>query len=357
MRPPRPSEILTPSGFVSLLVGLAGAAPAALSARGLPRPPPDLVQLGKPTGTVYGMTVTTDASAWREVVSSESRHCRVESRSGRFAIVGGRSFVVVHPAGNAYVRTGSNRFLGHYARYCTTTESLVGRIEASGPVHVGDLLSLPGPASAVIDQKLPAEDALRAGLFSFDRARIGEFDLEGRLGAPPRLPIRPYWFGRLLGERRAVDVIEHYGLTHGIVYSVNYVPASAGGVSSAIPGQRPRGQVQVVNERKSASPAKRAIRVFNGRNGDLRYRPWPRQSVRLANGERATLVPHLFEGGPWRTSFSVVTRRTLVHVVGGPWGVSFAVADMPRLARRLRPVPTRGPAGRSPGQVTSPSRP
>lgn len=85
------------------------------------------------------------------------------------------------------------------------------------------------------------------------------------------------------------------------------------------------------------------IAAFNGTNGDLRYGPWPRESVTLKNGEVATVVPNFGEGAE-RTAegedvfrqFAVITDETLVWVSSG--GDGFKRSEIPRIASALEPV-------------------
>jgi hypothetical protein len=80
--------------------------------------------------------------------------------------------------------------------------------------------------------------------------------------------------------------------------------------------------------------AKRAIQAYNGKNGDLRYKPWPRTSIRLRSGEAATVIPDRSEGaGPVRPGFAVITKTTLVNVAG-----SFKATAIPSVAAQLRPL-------------------
>jgi hypothetical protein len=86
----------------------------------------------------------------------------------------------------------------------------------------------------------------------------------------------------------------------------------------------------------SSAHAQAFIAALNGRNGDETYAPWPRTTVKLADGESVDVVPDRFDaenGSQLTTGFSVITKTTLVHVGG-----SVPLAAVPDLASRLIPL-------------------
>ena len=159
--------------------------------------------------------------------------------------------------------------------------------------------------------------------------------MQRRVGERPWQRIRAYWFGRSFIGRKPIHAVEiHDSRSASAYHNTLYELPSARGRSSLV-ADAPRGEVQVVSQPRHERLARRTIEAINGRNGDQRYRPWPRRRIRLANRERAVVVASLLDGAtPLRSAFFVITRTTLVSVSGGP----FRVARIPALARRLRPL-------------------
>jgi hypothetical protein len=268
-----------------------------------------------------------------EWVDPSTGQWRLEQADNVSIYDGARSFARIR-GDDVYVRTGSPRFLQPVANGTVTRAALIayrsGNPGAHGvtvtttPAGKTELRFIRGIArlAATIEETIPAGEANRLGLFRVPRERATNSDTERPVGAPPLLAVKAYWFGRRFGSSRATQVVEHFDRRRGLtttVYDVFY-----GGA---------RG-FQVVSQPVKSWAAQRAIQAFNGRNGDLRYKPWPRWRVRLRNGETVTVVRELGENaGPGRSRFSVIAKSTLVSVTG-----SFANARIPAVARLLRPV-------------------
>ena len=161
--------------------------------------------------------------------------------------------------------------------------------------------------SAISSTKADAQ-----GLFAVPLDRITTTAREVDPGDPTSLPVSPYWFGEALGNHSAVTAVEHETrLTEALRaegwserdatedYIVFYELSAADGRSSALPDQnQPAGEIQVSSQPITLPAAQGAIDAANGRNGDLRYKPWPRSTVRLRSGEKAVVIPDA-SARPW----------------------------------------------------------
>ncbi len=327
--------------MLAVLAFLApGGAPHAGSRRSLP---PDLVQLGVVTGPVYRVAArSSEGGAWTEIVAPVSGQCRLETGE-RVEIVGGRTRAVVEPQNGVSVRTGSRRFLGYIVRDCPSAAPLRERLRRGEAIRAGDVVVLGPHRHGTVEGELGDPSAA----FAVPLERLTSYDIERAVGERPWQPIRAYWFGRSISRRRAVRAVEHFDLgfsgrpprrVPSSVHIFLYELASARGRSSAEPGRSaPVGELQVVSQPIHQVNARGTIAAINGRNGEFRYKPWPRTRIRLANGERATLVPARWEStGRIRDGFLVLTKTTLVGVSG-----RVRLERIPDLARRLRPLTRR----------------
>lgn len=334
------------------LAGLAAALAVGAAAGSAPPAPAE--------GDVYRLQVTATAAqgaeSWTEWVAPVSGRWRIEA--DRTYVYTGGAYIVLTDGEGAYVRTGSASFLG----------TLPGRAVSREPLHAyltGDsagvtATKLPdgrtelgfrrGTISyvAVIEEKISAADAEARKLFSVPVDRVTSSTTERRVGERTAQTVSAYWLGTVYSRWRATTAVEQYAgpspdqrsrespprepVTSYVVF---YELASARGKSSALPGQRPPpGEIRVLSQSVTSWVAQRAIAAYNGRNGDLRYRPWPRTTVILPSGEKATVIPDFSAGAaPLRRGFAVITKTALVNVSG-----SFKPAAISAVAQRLRPL-------------------
>lgn len=306
-----------------------------------------------------------------EWVSPTTGEWRIRE-GNRIKIFSGGRYTIIDPANGTYLRTGSGAFLGYLANGALSARPLARYLSgdrstmSTGPggVQVGRTSSgrtvlqfrRDGvPLRAVVMRSMPLATARARGFFRISEQAALTSARERPAGARPTLPVRAYWFGPEFGEHRAVTSIEHSRDVRPEVastgengdrlraraYITMYELPSAGSESSAIPGRMaPEGEIQVVSQPISLATSQAGMRALNGVNGTERYDPWPRQHVRLANGEPATVVPNLSEGtyagasgAPSVWQFAVMTGETLTWVSGG-----FALSDIAEVASSLRPV-------------------
>jgi hypothetical protein len=300
------------------------------------------LQVGPP-GTKDTVTEWLDVEAGR---------WRLEDRD-RTLIYTGSDYAVIEGA-SGYLRQGSPEFIGGLGSLAPGMEALRAQLAdrsaslAPGSV-VFELESEGGvKLEATVVSAISTFEADARGLFAVPVDRITTTATEVALGRPTSLPVSPYWFGETVGDHSAVTAVEHETrLTDALRaegwserdatedYVVFYELGSAEGRSSALPGQdQPAGEIQVSSQPITLPAAQGAIDAANGRNGDLRYKPWPRTTVRLPTGEKVIVIPDAGEGGgPVRAGFLVVTDETLVKVTG-----EFTLREIENLAAQLRPV-------------------
>lgn len=192
------------------------------------------------------------------------------------------------------------------------------------------------------------QEAARTKLFSAVPANVSDGQLP--IGRPPTVPVRAYWLGRAIDGKNAVAAAQHErhrsaqevagGMNARGESEVQVTLYENPGVtaSSVQPGvsDRPAGELQVVNEPVTSAHAQAFIAALNGRNGDATYAPWPRTTVKLADGESVDVVADHFDadnGSGIATGFTVLTATTLVHVGG-----SVPFSAIPGLAGRLVPL-------------------
>ncbi len=315
-------------------------------------------------GDVYRLTVTATigpaTEGWIEWLAPGSGRYRIE-QSNRTYVFTGSSYAILDKRQGAHVRTGSAAFLGSFSERAAARDALRGFLAGNlagvevkeHPDGRKELHFRRGETKivAIIEEKLSALEAQERKIFVIPSDEVTSSATERRVGSRPARPIRVYWFGPAVAGRVAVTAIENFaGPASGrgntrpaqpdatvTSHTTFYERPAAKGKSSALPGQRPpAGEIQVLSQPVGSWTAQRAIKAYNGINGDLRYKPWPRTSVRLSNGEKVTVVPDRGEStGKVRSGFAVITRTTLVTVTGSG---SFALNSIPGTARLLRPI-------------------
>jgi hypothetical protein len=245
-----------------------------------------------------------------------------------------RGLMKDHNDGPAEVRIGSADFVG----VPSTKSFVVDPLRANHPLSVGDEVPSGWPAadrySLVVRDRIDLGEAVRRGLFAIP-TKGANLHRELEPGERSEL-VRAYWFGPAIEGREAVRAVEMHRIDDAVdLLQTWYELPAARGTTSASPGQTaPPGEITVTNIPIGLPDSRRAIAAFSGRNAEFRYPAWPRMTVRLANGERATVIPDRSEDtGAIRTRFSVLTQQTFVSVIG-----RFRVRDMPRLAVKLRPI-------------------
>ena len=314
-----------------------------------------------PADAVYRLSLhTVDGPGKRtEWVDPQTGRWRIE-QEGQTIIFTGDSYVTVSESDGVAVRTGRRAYLGYLVERAISRRPLRSYIAGRAQV---DGVDVKAPAdgkarlefqsghsvvAATIEETVSPADAERRGLFSIP-APVRSTAREVQVGMTASLPVRAYWLGPAVQGRTAVFATEHFTpLTEAllgspgwserdeaIVHSTFYELPSARGKSSALPGQEgPEGEIRVVSQPIAAVVSQVAIQAYNGRNGDFEYKPWPRETVQLANGEQAVVIPDRADGiGRLRTGFAVITETTLINVVG-----PIAVADIVAVARQLRPL-------------------
>jgi len=316
-------------------------------------------------GDVYRLSVTATSGQvsgqWTEWVAPVSGRWRIES--DRTYVYTGSAYVASAASSGTYVRAGSAAFLGSLPNRAVTRDPL--RVFLAGGSAGITVVTLPdgrpelsfrrGSTAyvAVVDERVSAAEADGRKLFAVPVEQVTSSATERRIGERPSGRVTAYWLGAAYAGRRATTAVEEYAGPSPdqrsresrpreavTSFTVFYELPAAKGRSSAIPGARaPGGELRVLSQPVTSSVAQRAIQAYNGRSGDLRYRPWPRASVTLKAGETVTVIPDLSRGATAiRQGFAVVTRTTLVYVSG-----TFKLNDIPRAAAALRAL---GPARR-----------
>jgi hypothetical protein len=109
-------------------------------------------------------------------------------------------------------------------------------------------------------------------------------------------------------------------------YSVYYELPSAEGRTSAEPGKAPPpGEIHVINLARRGEVIRKTIAT---------YEQGKQATITLAGGEEATFFPF---PGPSEVGFAVVTKSTLIQVLGP--GVTLLVEEERKaMAVRLRPL-------------------
>jgi hypothetical protein len=311
-------------------------------------------------GDVYRLVVTAKskdgAEQWTEWVEPSSGQWRIE-QAGRTYIYTGASYAILDRRQGAHVRTGSPLFLGTAPNRAVSREPLrkylagdsagIEVTTVDGKVELGFKRPEASMLAAIVE-KIPPAEVQQRKLLVIPPDEVTSAVTERRVGLKPTLAVRAYWFGMRFAGRLATVAVEHFagpaarGASRtaptgpSFAYHLTfYERPSAAGKTSAYPGQRaPSGEVQVLSQSVTSSVARRTIRAYDGVNGELRTKRWPRSTIKLANGESATLVPDRSGGtGKVRMGFAVITRTTLVNVSG-----SFRLSQIPATAALLRPL-------------------
>jgi hypothetical protein len=314
---------------------------------------------------IYKATVTVaEASGERPLVEwlDPSSGAWRSEQEGETRIFSGDTYAVIDEWGMR-LRIGSPEFLGRRAELSLTMEPvrayLSGRAKEdgvrvaqtpSGELELAFTRNEVGLVATV--ERLPVSAARRADLFGIPAEPIAVEERELAAGSPAVTSLRAYWLGPAVDVRlprqaalavqyraTATPAMQETGVGNPQSevdnYMVFYEDSAAGGKTSATSSAPlPANELQVVSQPLDSSTAQQDLQAFDGILGDLTGPPWPRRTIVLANGERATLFiddseETLREG----ISFAVATSSTLVHVMG-----DVKPGEIVQLARKLTPV-------------------
>jgi hypothetical protein len=248
--------------------------------------------------------VAPDAQTWRTESEDGSGFTTTE------VFADGMYLVAHSPPSSRDVRVGSPAHLGiptdlppDYERLLTDQELAVGDsidVERNGMSYTLTLAAV-----------IPLAEADRRGLFAVSTEE-SETTVSRELapGEPTTLPVRAYWFGPEVADRKAFAALDHDG--EEVLHITFYGDPTeiAAGKTHAYPGREvPERELQVVSQALDHPAAQRELRALDGSDGP----PLPSTKVRLQNGEEATLFAKTgSEGG----AFTVVTRTTVITVSG-----------------------------------------
>lgn len=280
---------------------------------------------------------------------------------GTTRVFTGSTYAVIDRWG-ARVRTGSPAFLGERPRLSLAMDPLrsylAGTSSARGvevrPLAEGktELRFTRGkyPLVATIE---PAAEANASELFAVPEDQVVVDEREVSIGQTATIPVTPYWFGpklRIGGDLSVAAVVQYHSVaTPAMVESGGWSlednvdafivfyedQAAAGRTSATSSAGAPPHEVQVVSQPITSPAAQQDLAAFNGIQGDLVDSPWPRQEIRLAKGEKATVFLDATEdGGREGISFALATSLTLVHVSG-----DVRPQNLAALAAGLFPLP------------------
>jgi hypothetical protein len=228
-----------------------------------------------------------------------------------------------------YVAVGSPDFIAGYADGSIALEPLRKHLASGGKESGMVRATLDGhEVEFVIEEHITQAEARRRGLFKISLANTTTVVRELPVGAKPALPIKPYWFGPKVDEAEALIATETRSHGPSYRYDLFYELPAAGGKSSALPNEvPPPGEIQVLS-----SPVRRA-----GTSPTVKqYMLGKHAPIVLANGERATFFPFPAAGSS-EAGFAVLTKTTLVHVVG-PAVTPLVEEERADLAAGLRPL-------------------
>jgi hypothetical protein len=275
-------------------------------------------------------------------------------------------YVSMSPSLGTYVRTGSPTFLGHLQESALSLRPIkaygvYSRNARSGITKRGSLYTFMRGHAQVSVRVLghrTLSDTQARQLFEPRLPLVTRRAAEVAPGAKPTLPVRAYWLGPAAYGRVAQTSVQYTrvrtplekrigansGRREARAYITFYEVPEAGETSSAVPSQTPPAEeIQIVNQPISLPLSQATIAAFNGTNGDLRYEPWPRETIMLKDGETATVVPNIGEGTEGTAEgedvfrqFAVITGETLVWVSSG--GDGFKRSEILRIASALEPV-------------------
>jgi len=343
-----------------------GAVLLSLVASGCGATPDNASNAGRSTSrqaTIYRATIAVAGTQARgrrvEWVNPQSGAWRAEE-PGVTRIFTGSSYVVIDRWG-ARVRSGSRAFLGArpslslamapIRSYLAGTARTRGVKVARRP---GGLLELRFPRAGHDLVATVERDPLADGaeLFESFDAQVVVDERELAAGAPPSIPVQPYWLGPAVDvgvHRTARTAVQYHSIAtpamleskawsaqdNANAYIVFYEDSTARGRTSATSSaETPEHEIQVVSQPITSAAARQDLAAFDGVTGDLRGPVWPRETIRLGNGESATLfIDSSSELGREGISFAVATSSTLVHVMG-----DVQARDIGKLARKLVPV-------------------
>lgn len=285
-----------------------------------------------------------------EWLQPSTTHWRIEGDGETKIHAGNRYFALDGPTG--YLREGSDAFLGYLRAKPLAMGPLLKHLSGGGVASVSDGRTQLRFTRAGVDFIATIQEhillARAADLFVVPQSRITTTQRELRAGQATSLPVRAYWLGRQAAGRTAITAMEYRNRVtdarhaagssardEATLHITFYEEPAARGMNSSMPGETaPAGEIQVSSQPIDLPAAQGAIDAINGKNGDLRYEPWPRTTVTLANGEAATLVLDRGESnGDTRLAFLVLTKPTFIKVTG-----VFAEAEIPGLASQLRPL-------------------
>jgi hypothetical protein len=289
------------------------------------------------------------SGAWRREHSGETR------------IFAGTTYAVIDQWG-VRLRTGSSAFLLKGPSNAVAMDALVsyldGTAEEDGIEVVesdsGDveLHFAVGHGQDVVATIEPVAQAEAPDLFAIPAENVVVDHREVAVGHVPNLPVEAYWFGPTIEfgvQRSAVTAAQYTGVAtpemiatggwsvqdNRDVYMVFYEDFASGGRTSATSTEPPpENELQVVSQAITSESAKQDLAAFNGTLGDLKGPVWPREEVRLANGETATVFIDTSEDlGREGITFAVATDTTLINVNG-----HVKVDEIMALVSLLRPV-------------------
>lgn len=303
-------------------------------------------------------------SAEQQWIDIQGGRYRLESRVQTW-IYTGSAYEQDDGQGHVTVRIGSRSYLGDLAdlsalqllRPVLKNPSLTrfrGARLTQRMVH-GNLVVSVGPATVRVLGSIPRRSPKASRLFRIDPEAATSLDRELRAGTGPSFPFTGFWFGPSWRGRTALTEAEHMSRIpdsepasgnratgNAQILVVFYETAAAGTRSSAYAGSpKPAGEVQVVSMGRRSPLARAKLASTRGHPGlGITTAPWPRRIERLADGERAIVIPFRYRTvgpGGRLPGFYVLTRTSLVSVNVGH-GMRVALA----LARNLTPLPTSG---------------
>jgi hypothetical protein len=309
---------------------------------------------------VYGGRRSSAEEQWIDVPTG-----RYRLEGGRQTwIFTGRAYEHDDGRGDVTVRIGSRRFLGDLADLSAVSvlRAALDRPETATIAgarlsqHVRDghlVLSLVRGNLTVtvrVVGAIPRDGRSAARLFRIDARSATSLDRELPAGTAPSFPFHCFWLGPSWHGRTPRTEAVHIAhvpnpqpATQNLrALFVFYETPAAGTQSSAYAGSpTPAREVQVLSLGRRSALARRKIMTTHGHPGlGITTAPWPRRTERLADGERAVVIPFRYRNvgaGGKLPGFYVLTRTTLVSVNLGH-GMQTALA----LAKDLRPLPAAG---------------
>jgi hypothetical protein len=348
---------------LSALLVLLGAAGCGTVAADRTNAPADTgaaeaTGLYRATITLAGEPETGEVVEWLDPASGAWRQEEGETTK----IFAGSTYAELDEWG-AHIRTGSAAFLGSRPDLSLAMRPLRSYLAGQSGATSVEARQLPDGKTELrfvrgsnkLVATVEAVDEDTSVLFAIPEEDQVIFDeRELAVGQAPTIPVQPYWFGSKLGvgeERNVAAIVQYHSvampamleaggwspLDNVDLFVLLYERASANGRTSATStDEPPAGELQVASQAISSPAAQNDLAVFEGINGDLAFSPWPREQIRLANGEPATLFIDASQD-KWRdgVGFAVATASTLINVSG-----DVQASDISQLAPLL--VPYRG---------------